>query len=161
MADQKRINVTVGQQPILATINENRIYVTVGAQPVHVVVRNEIMTFVVPAVFSDGRTPAHVNGIAQGVPTVVARLAMPGKCLAAKWLLTVSDATNGLGVSSELNAFTKGGIIEFTEYAVTGDADIVAYEIDFVVAGDEVQMVFTSFYDGLLDVIIMQVGVFA
>ena len=78
-----------------------------------------------------------------------------------KWLLLISDEANGLGVSSEINAFLHGGEIEFTEYAVIGDADAIRYEIDFVVNAGAVQMVFTSRYDGLINVNTMKIGMFA
>ena len=157
MAEQ-RINVTVGEQPIVVTIDE---------QPLNVQVADEWLNFTSPVVLQStggwpfGENPQRVGGIARNSPTIVNKVAMPGQYRLVKWLLTISDVTNGFGVSSEINAFTRGGVIEFTEYAITGDADTIAYEIDFVVDGDEVQMMFTSLYDGLLDVSSMKIGIFA
>jgi hypothetical protein len=157
MAEQ-RINVTVGEQPLVVTIVET---------PLNVLVTDEPLNISAPVVLQStggwpfGDNPKRVDGIARDTPTVVDQVAMPGRYRQVKWLLTISDPVNGLGVGSEINAFYKGGVIAFNEYAITGDADTVAYEIDFVADGDEVQMVFTSFHDGLLNVNSMKIGVFA
>ncbi|MBF0190219.1 MAG: hypothetical protein HQL99_03595 [Magnetococcales bacterium] len=157
MADQK-INVTVGEQPIV---------VTVGDQQLNVAVTDEWLQCSSPVVLQAtggwpfGENPRRVDGIARDIPTVVDQVAMPRQYRQVKWLLTISDPVNGLGVGSEINVFTRGGSIAFTEYAITGDADIIVYEIAFVADGDEVRMVFTSLYDGLLDVSSMKIGIFA
>ncbi|MBF0181325.1 MAG: hypothetical protein HQM03_14985 [Magnetococcales bacterium] len=148
-------------------MTDTRIKVTVGHQPIRVTVRDEILNFSSPLVLQStggwpfGENPRRVSGIARSIPTVVDQVAMPGQFRLVKWLLAITDDTNGLGVGSEINAFIKGGEIAFTEYAITGDAETIGYEIAFVVAGDEVRMVFTSFYDGLLEVNTMKIGVLA
>ncbi|MBF0191632.1 MAG: hypothetical protein HQL99_10920 [Magnetococcales bacterium] len=157
MADQK-INVTVGEQPLVVTIVET---------PLNVLVTDEPLNISAPVVLQAtggwpfGENPKRVNGIVRGSPTIVDQVAMPGQFRQVKWLLTISDPVNGLGVGNEINAFYKGGTVAFNEYAITGDADTIGYEIDFVADGDEVQMVFTSLYDGILDVGSMKIGVFA
>ncbi|MEO5330537.1 MAG: hypothetical protein H7839_00825 [Magnetococcus sp. YQC-5] len=157
MADQK-INVTVGEQPII---------VTIGEQQLNVIVKDEWHNFSSPVVLQStggwpfGENPKRVGNIARNIPTVVDSVIMPGHYRLVKWLLAISDDANDLGVGSEIHVFTKKGVIEFTEYAITGDADTVEYEINFVADGDAVQMVFTSFYDGLLDVNTMKIGIFS
>ncbi len=142
------------------------IKVTVGLQPIRVVVRDEVLNFSAPVVLQStgglpfGENPRRVSGIARNRPTVVDRVAISGQYRLVKWLLTILDHTNGLGVGSEINAFIKGGTIDFTEYAIKGDADSIGYQIDFEVDGEEARMVFTSFYDGLLEVSTMRIGVF-
>ena len=157
MAEQ-RINVTVGEQPMV---------VTIGEQHLQCSVTDEWLNFSSPVVLQSiggwpfGENPRRVEGIARNVPTVLDRVAMPGKYRMVKWLLAISDPTSDLGVGSEISVFMRGGVITLSEYAITGDADTVRYALDFVVDADEVQMVFTSFYDGLLDVRSIKIGIFS
>ncbi|MBF0108759.1 MAG: hypothetical protein HQL76_06250 [Magnetococcales bacterium] len=154
----QRIEVTVGEQPIVVTLGEPQLKVAV---------KDEWLNFSAPVVLQStggwpfGENPRRVNGIAQNVPTIVDRVVMPGQYRQVKWLLAITDSSLGLGIGSEINVFMRGGIIDFTEYAITGDADILTYKIDFVVDGDEVLMMLTSFYDGLLDVVSMKIGIFS
>ena len=107
-----------------------------------------------------GSNPKKASLIARDVPTVVDQVPMPGKYRVVKWLLLIADDTHGLGVSSEINAFLRGGIIEFTEYAVLGDADVIQYELDVVVDGDQANLVVSSRYDGALAVRTAKIGIF-
>ena len=147
MAEPIKISVKAGGQPIQVRVNEERIQVN---SPVGLT-----------SGWPFGANPKSAGDIARDIPTVVDQVAMPGRYRVVKWLLLLSDEASGLGVSSEINAFLHGGEIEFTEYAVIGDADAIQYEIDFVVAGGVVQMLFTSRYDGVLQVNTMKIGMFA
>jgi hypothetical protein len=147
MADPIKISVKAGGQPIQVKVNEERIQVN---SPVGLT-----------SGWPFGANPKSVGDIARDIPTVVDQVAMPGRYRVVKWLLLISDEANGLGVSSEINAFLHGGEIEFTEYAVIGDADAIRYEVDFVVNAGAVQMVFTSQNDGVVNVNTMKIGMFA
>ncbi|MBF0214558.1 MAG: hypothetical protein HQM00_13520 [Magnetococcales bacterium] len=143
---------------------QQNIAVTVGEQPVEVIVSDEVLNFTLPILSTGwpfGENPKRGGVLLPGVPTVVDRVAMPGKYRVVKWLLLISDEANGLGVSSEINAFMKGGLIEFTEFAVIGDADLVRYEVDLVVDGNEVRLMVTSGHDGVLEAKSMKIGLFS
>lgn len=143
---------------------QQNITVSVGEQPVDVVISDENLNFSVPILsvgWPFGENPKRVVGLVQNTPTVVDRVAMPGKYRVVKWLLLLSDDSNDMGVSSEINAFMKGGQVEFTEFSILGDADSIQYEIDFVVNGNDVQLLVTSHYTGLLDTRVVKIGVFS
>lgn len=143
---------------------QQNITVTVGEQPVEVIVSDEVFNFSVPILSTGwpfGENPKRGGVLHHGIPTVVDRVAMPGKYRVVKWLLLLSDEVNGLGVSSEINAFMKGGVIEFTEFAVIGDADVVDYVVNLVCDGEFVQLIITSQYDGVLDVKSLKIGIFS
>jgi hypothetical protein len=108
-----------------------------------------------------GSNPQKADIITPNVPTVVDQVSMPGKYRVVKWLLLLSDDSNGLGMSSEINAFMRGGIIEFTEYAILGDCRILLYDLDVVMDGDKVNLVVTSRYAGALTVRTAKIGLFS
>ena len=108
-----------------------------------------------------GSNPKKASLIARDVPTVVDQVPMPGKYRVVKWLLLIADDTHGLGVSSEINAFMRGGVIEFTEYAILGDAEVIRYEVDVVAEGHDALLVLTSRYDQPVRVNTMKIGLFS
>ncbi|MBF0437445.1 MAG: hypothetical protein HQL77_19070 [Magnetococcales bacterium] len=143
---------------------QQNIAVSVGEQPVEVIVSDEVLNFSLPILSTGwpfGENPKRGGILLPGVPTMVDRVNMPGKYRVVKWLLLLSDEANGLGVSSEINAFVRGGSIEFAEYAIIGDADSITYAIDFVADGDFVKLVIISQYDGVLDVKTVKIGIFS
>ena len=143
---------------------QQSIAVTVGEQPVEVIVSDEVLNFTLPILSTGwpfGENPKRGGILAQGIPTLVDRVAMPGKYRVVKWLLLLSDEANGLGVSSEINAFMKEGAIEFTEFAIIGDADAIRYEIDLVPDGNEVRLMVTSHHEGVLEARSMKIGLFS
>lgn len=155
MTTQQNITVIVGEQPV---------EVVTGHQEVDVVVSDDVLNLSVPILAAGwpfGANPKRGGVIHQGVPTEVDRVTMPGKYRVVKWLLLLSDDANGLGVSSEINAFVKGGTIEFTEFAVIGDAELVRYEVDLILDGTEVRLMVTSDYDGVLEAKSMKIGLFS
>ena len=108
-----------------------------------------------------GSNPNEAGFIDKDSPTVVDRVPMPGQYRVVKWLLLLSDDSNGLGVSSEINAFMRGGSIEFTEYAILGDAEVIRYEVDVVAEGHDALLVLTSRYDQPVRVNTMKIGLFS
>ncbi|NGZ07624.1 MAG: hypothetical protein G8237_14860 [Magnetococcales bacterium] len=143
---------------------QQQIAVMVGEQPVEVIVSDAVLNFTLPILSTGwpfGENPKRGGVLLPGVPTVVDRVAMPGKYRVVKWLLLISDDVHGLGISSEINAFMKGGTIEFTEFAVIGDADLVRYEVDLVVDDNEVRLMVTSGHDGVLEARSMKIGLFS
>lgn len=147
MSETKRIRVTVGQQPIQVTVKEESIRVT---SPVGL-----------SGGWPFGENPKRMAGIVQNIPTVVDRVEMPGNYRVVKWLLLLADDANGLGVSSEINAFLRGGSIEFTEYAILGDVDVIGYDLDLVYDGHFVQLLVTSRYNGTLEAKTVKIGIFS
>ena len=146
MADPQPINITIGEQPVEVVIND--------------VALNINAPTVLANAWPFGENPKRAGGIAIAIPTVVDQVIMPGRYRVVKWLLLITDEAHNLGVSSEINAFMRGGVIEFTEYAIMGDANAIQYEIDFAVDGDVVRMMFTSHYPGVLNVNTMKIGMF-
>ena len=146
MADPQPINITIGEQPVEVVIND--------------VALNINAPTVLANAWPFGENPKRADGITIATPTVVDQVSMPGRYRVVKWLLLIADEAHNLGVSSEINAFMRGGVIEFTEYAIMGDANAIQYEIDFVVDGDVVRMMFTSHYSGVLNVNTMKIGMF-
>ena len=108
-----------------------------------------------------GSNPNEAGVIARDIPTTVDRVPMPGQYRVVKWLLLITDDTHGLGVSSEINAFMRGGVVEFTEYAILGDAEVIRYEVDVVVEGHDAVLVLTSRYDQPVRVNTMKIGLFS
>ena len=108
-----------------------------------------------------GSNPNEAGFIDKDIPATVDRVPMPGQYRVVKWLLLITDDINGLGVSSEINAFMRGGIIEFTEYAILGDAEAIRYEVDVVVEGHDALLVLTSRYDQPVRVNTMKIGLFS
>ncbi len=156
MADQS-IHVTVGGQTVQVTVEECQIKAAVD---------DACLDITVPLVLAPGKwpfgaNPNRVEGIAQGVPTILDRVAMPGKYQAVKWLVLIADATNGLGVSSEINVFMRGGTVEFTEYAVMGDIEAVDYVMACAGDGAFVNLTMTSNSPGFLVANTMKIGMFS
>ncbi len=142
-----------------------RIRVTVGPQPIQVTVREESIRVTAPVGMSGGwpfgENPKRVAGIVPNIPTVVDRVEMPGNYRVVKWLLLLADDANGLGVGSEINAFIRGGDIEFTEYALLGDVEVIGYDLDLVLDGNFAQLMVTSRYHGTLDAKTVKIGLFS
>ena len=153
---ESRINVTVGEQPVQVIVEEAHVDASVNEDGINVA-----SSAVLSGGWPFGENPKRAGLIARDVPTIVDQVAMPGKYRVVKWLVLISDDANDLGVSSEVNVLMRGGDVEFSEYAVLGDADSVGYEIDFVLQAGVVRMVFTSRYDGMLSVNTMKIGMFA
>ncbi|MBF0602141.1 MAG: hypothetical protein HQL07_00440 [Nitrospirae bacterium] len=147
MSEIKRIRVTVGQQPIQVTVKEESIKVT---SPVGL-----------SGGWPFGENPKRVEGIIQNVPTILDRLEMPGNYRVVKWLLLLADDANGVGVGSEINAFIRGGVVEFTEYAILGDYQVINYDLDLVIDGNFVQLLVTSQYSGTLEAKTVKIGIFS
>ena len=155
MADPIKISVHVGQQPVHVRVEEQNIQVGVNEERIHI---ESPFAF---AQWPFGPNPKKCGPIASEVPTVVDQIKMPGRFQLVKWLILITDVENGLGVSSELNAFSAGGQINFTEYAWQGDTDALPYDFEFVVNGADVQMMFTSHYAGEVEVNTMKIGMFS
>lgn len=141
------------------------INVTVGHQPIEIIIKDEWLSFSSPLVLAGGwpfgENPNRVPGISQNSPTVLDRVVMPGKYSVVKWLVLLTDDANGLGTGCEINAFMRGGKIEFTQYAMMGDDHILEYEITMDVVGDETHLIITSLYQGSIDVKTMKIGMFS
>ncbi|MEO5347173.1 MAG: hypothetical protein H7834_12460 [Magnetococcus sp. YQC-9] len=162
-----QLKVTVGEQPIHVAVGEQPILATLSGEPLHVALGSEGLNIATPVVLQSlggwpfGENPKRVSDILRDSPMVLDRVAMPGQYRVVEWLLAIHDSANGLAVGCRVLAIAKGGGIEFTEYAITGDADRLVYEIDCTLDGDEARLLLTSRHEGPLVVNVMKIGVFA
>ena len=170
----RTLAISVGGQPVGVSFDEERIDVAVANETIHVhtadgeirfTIKEEKLDFSSPLVLATpgwpfGPNPNKVEGVVQDTATVVDRLAMPSHYRVVKWLLLISDDTNDLAVTSEIKCMRRGGDIYFTEYAILGDSGLIPYDLDVINQSDEIHLIITSRYDGVLTVRTSKLGIF-
>ena len=174
MAD-KTLAISIGDQPVGVSLEGDRIEVALAKETIHVhtadgeirfTIKEEKLDFSSPLVLATpgwpfGPNPNKVEGVVRDAATVVDRLAMPSHYRVAKWLLLISDDDNDLAVTSEVKGMRRGGDIYFTEYAIIGDSGLIPYDLDVVEQGEEIHLVITSKYDGVLTIRTSKMGIFS
>ncbi|HAT48863.1 MAG: hypothetical protein HQL07_03895 [Nitrospirae bacterium] len=174
MAD-KTLEISIGGQSLGVSFDTEQIDVAVVNEVVHVnsangqirfSIKEEKLNFSSPLVLAAssgwpfGPNPNKVEDIVRDVPTIVDQLAMPSHYRVAKWLILISDDASGLAVTSEIKCMRQGGNIYFIEYAILGDSGLIPYELDVVDQGNQIQLVITSRYHGVLTVRTSKLGIF-
>ncbi|MBF0131016.1 MAG: hypothetical protein HQL75_00305 [Magnetococcales bacterium] len=141
-----------------------RIQVTVGAQPIKVQLRKDVLDAKAPIVFGNGwpfgTNPNFVEGIQQGVKTLIDRVLMPGRYRLLKWLFVASDDSKGHGIACEINAFTTNVGVEYTEFAILGNVDDLSYEIFVEMNGGYVELHLIVKSDHVVKARTARIGVF-
>ena len=157
----------VMENPIRVAIVQESIRVPVVDEQINFAIHEERFDFSTPPVLCSsgsgwpfGQNPAKAEGLQKGVATVVDYVAMPSFYRVVRWMLLLSDDSNDLAVTSTIQCMRRGNEVMFTEYAILGDDGILPYELDVVVAGDQVKLVVTSWYDGKITARSTKIGIF-
>ena len=107
-----------------------------------------------------GANPTKVEGLTKDTPVVVDAVAMPSHYRVVKWLILLSDDINDLEVTSEIKCIRRRNIVQFVEYAIMGDSTTIQYDLDVVVDNENVQLIITSRYDGVLTARTLKIGIY-
>ncbi len=170
----RKLEITIGGQPVGVTFDEEHIEVAVTRETIQVPVdgggirfsiKEERLDFSSPLVLAApgwpfGPNPNRVDGLARDAATVVDEVVMPAFYRVAKWLFLITDEANDLAVTSEIKCMRRGGDVYFMEYAVMGDAGLITYDLDAVAEGEKIKLIVTSKYDGALTVRTSKLGIF-
>lgn len=169
------IKVSVGEQPVNVKYDTDEIKVNIVSETIHaggtadsvkLTIKEEKLGLSSPLVLAApgwpfGSNPVRVDGLANGVQTVIDRIVMPGYYIVARWLLLLTDDANQLAVSSEISCMRRGNVIHFIEYATLGDTGVIAYDLDVVAQGEQVYLTVTSKYPGgILTARSSKIGIF-
>ena len=170
----RKLEITVGGQPVGISFNEERIEVAIAKETIHVPVnggeirfsiKEERLDFSSPLVLATpdwpfGPNPNRVEDLAKGVATVVDEAVMPTFYRVAKWLFLITDDDNDLAVTSEIKCMRRGDDVYYMEYAIMGDSGIITYDLDAIVEEEKIKLIVTSQYDGDLTVRTSKLGIF-
>ena len=152
--------------PIRVSVVKESIRVPIVDEQINLSVTEERFDFSTPPVLASsdwpfGPNPVRIDGLQQGVATVVDQVAMPSLYRVVRWMLFLSDDSNALAVTSTVQAIRRGDDVMFTEYAILGDYGIIPYDLDVVVDGEKVKLVVISGYDGHLTARTTKIGIFS
>lgn len=153
-------------RPVRVSVVRESIQIPIRDEQVRCVIHEERLDFSTPPVLATsgwpfGLNPTRVDGVQQGVATVVDHVSMPSFYRVVRWMLLLSDDDNDLAVTSTIQCLRRGDDVIFSEYAILGDYGILPYDLDVVVDGDKVKLVVTSGYAGQLTARTTKIGIFA
>ncbi len=171
---KKDLEFVFGGQPVNVSIAKDSIDIASVTETINVSsrdgqlcfsIREENLAFSSPVALAGpgwpfGNNPSKVENITRDIPAVVDQVAMPSRYRAVKWFFFISDDSNGLAISSEINCMRHDGSVRFVESHIIGDSGLIQYDLDVAIQDDQVNLIVTSRYDGVLTVRVSKLGIF-